>query len=271
MGLNLRFDRRQHSAARRQDQDCCLPRRSGPRESGLNRHRLLPRNRRIVRRWRQHGCDLGNLEAGDQIRVQGRIENALPLFQRRSPSPQKRQSIWVTKELGAGTSGASGQESEAAANNGNSFIRLYRKVEADGGIPADPGPAYTGGEYVALTAFGLWKVDPPTLSGTQVLWVANGGTVLDSGGNVQNRALADIRFTRSSSTRSIDSGQRYLQPRRWTADSRFVRSFTTNGAWGAWKRIEDGTERMGGPGDERARRITQSIRQRLCITHGIDW
>ena len=42
--------------------------------------------------------------------------------------------------------------------------RLYRKVEADGGIPADPGPAYTGGEYVALTAFGLWKADPPTLS-----------------------------------------------------------------------------------------------------------
>ena len=63
------------------------------------------------------------------------------------------------------------------------------KHEADGATPAEPGPAYTGGEYVALTAFGLWKVDPPALSGTQVLWVANGGTVARLWRySVQNRA-----------------------------------------------------------------------------------
>ena len=124
----------------------------------------------------------GNLEAGDQIRVQGRIESTAAVSEAFTIAPEA-SSIWVTKELGAG---ATGQSSEADTNNGNTFIRLYRKAQADA-QPAEPGPAYTGGEYVALTAFGLWKVDPPTLSGTQVLWVANGGTVLDSGGNVQNR------------------------------------------------------------------------------------
>ena len=147
-------------------------------------------------------------------------------------------SIWVTKELGTGTSGASGQESEANANNGNTFVRLYRKVEADGGIPADPGPAYTGGEYVALTAFGLWEVDPPTLTGSQVLWVANGGTVLDTGGNVQNRAWQKYVSLIEQYAELIQDSDTYSL----TAydDSRFVRSFTSGG-WGAWKRIADGT------------------------------
>ena len=180
----------------------------------------------------------GNLEAGDQIRVQGRIESTAAVSEAFTIAPEA-SSIWVTKELGAGTSGASGQESEANANNGNTFVRLYRKVQADGGVPADPGPAYTGGEYVALGAFGLWKADPPTLSGTQVLWVANGGTTLDTGGNVQNRAWQKyITLTEQYAEHFQDSDTYSLT---LTADSRFVRSFTTNGP-GAWKRIAGGTD-----------------------------
>ena len=176
----------------------------------------------------------GNLEAGDQIRVQGRIESTAAVSEAFTIAPEA-SSIWVTKELGTGTSA---QSSEAAANNGNSFIRLYRKAQADA-QPAEPGPAYTGGEYVALTAFGLWKVDPPTLSGTQVLWVANGGTVLDSGGNVQNRDWQIyVSLVEQYAEHFQDSDTYSLT---LTEDSRFVRSFTTNGP-GAWKRIEDGTD-----------------------------
>ena len=120
------------------------------------------------------------------------------------------------------------------------FVRLYRKVQADGGTPAEPGPAYTGGEYVALTAFGLWKVRP-----TDAQWYS--GVV---GGERRHRArlwrqrpkprMAEIRFTESSSTRSIF---RTATPTALTLteDSRFVRSFTTGGP-GAWKRIVDGTD-----------------------------
>ena len=60
----------------------------------------------------------GNLEAGDQIRVQGRIESTAAVSEAFTIAPEA-SSIWVTKELGTGTSG---QSSEAAANNGNSFI-----------------------------------------------------------------------------------------------------------------------------------------------------
>ena len=178
----------------------------------------------------------GNLEAGDQIRIQGRIEFATEVSEAYNIAPEA-SDIWVTKELGAAAAGASGQESEANANNGNTFVRLYRKAQADA-QPAEPGPAYTGGEYVALTAFGLWKVDPPALSGTQVLWVANGGTVLDSGGNVQNRDWQIyVSLVEQYAEHFQDSDTYSLT---LTADSRFVRSFTTNGP-GAWKRIEDGT------------------------------
>ena len=193
----------------------------------------------------------GNLEAGDQIRVQGRIESTAAVSEAFTIAPEA-SSIWVTKELGAAATGASGQESEANANNGNTFVRLYRKVEADGGVPADPGPAYTGGEYVALTAFGLWKADPPTLSRLlRCLWVANGGTSLDSDGNVQNRAWQSLRRVDSSSTLSIiqDNDTYSLT---LTDDSRFVRSFTTGRAWGMeayrWRDRRMGGHCYGCPG-----------------------
>ena len=38
------------------------------------------------------------------------------------------------------------------------------------------------------TSFSPWTTDPPTLGSNEVLWVANGGTVLDSSNSVQNRA-----------------------------------------------------------------------------------
>ena len=181
---------------------------------------------------------LETLEAGDQIRVQGRIESTAAVSEAFTIAPEA-SSIWVTKELGAAATGASGQESEANANNGNTFVRLYRKVQADGGVPADPGPAYTGGEYVALTAFGLWKADPPTLSGTQVLWVSNGGTVLDSANNVQNRAWQKYPSLVEQYAELIQDSDTYSLTQY--DDSRYVRSFTTGG-WGAWKRIADGTD-----------------------------
>ena len=55
----------------------------------------------------------GNLEAGDQIRVQGRIESTAAVSEAFTIAPEA-SSIWVTKELGAAATGASGQASEAA-------------------------------------------------------------------------------------------------------------------------------------------------------------
>ena len=63
----------------------------------------------------------GNLEAGDQIRVQGRIESTAAVSEAFTIAPEA-SSIWVTKELGAAATGATGQESEANANNGN-YVR----------------------------------------------------------------------------------------------------------------------------------------------------
>ena len=175
----------------------------------------------------------GDLEGGDEIRVQARLDaGAVATFN----VSAEGSSIWVNKLLGTSESG---QESEADTNNGNTFIRLYRKVQADGGIPADPGPAYTGGEYVALTAFGLWKPDPPALSSTQVLWVANGGTSLDSDGNVQNRAWQVYVALVEQYAEIIQDNDTYSLT--LTDDSRFVRSFTTTGP-GAWSRIAGGTD-----------------------------
>ena len=54
----------------------------------------------------------GNLEAGDQIRVQGRIESTAAVSEAFTIAPEA-SSIWVTKELGAAATGASGQSSEA--------------------------------------------------------------------------------------------------------------------------------------------------------------
>ena len=82
----------------------------------------------------------GNLEAGDQIRVQGRIESTAAVSEAFTIAPEA-SSIWVTKELGAAATGATGQESEAAANNGNTSIRLYRAASS-GTTPADPPDPY---------------------------------------------------------------------------------------------------------------------------------
>ena len=69
--------------------------------------------------------------------------------------------------------------------------------------------------------------------------MANGGTVLDSGGNVQNRDWQIyVSLVEQYAEHFQDSDTYSLT---LTADSRFVRSFTTNGP-GAWKRIEDGTD-----------------------------
>ena len=80
--------------------------------------------------------------------------------------------------------------------------------------------------------------------------MANGGTVRSTlSGNVQNRALAKIRFTLTEQyAEHFQDSDTYSLT--LTEDSRFVRSFTTGGP-GAWKRIAGWDRRMGGPGDER--------------------
>ena len=65
----------------------------------------------------------GNLEAGDQIRVQGRIESTAAVSEAFTIAPEA-SSIWVTKELGAAASwreraGVGGSN----ANNGNTFVQ----------------------------------------------------------------------------------------------------------------------------------------------------
>ena len=71
-----------------------------------------------------------------------------------------------------------------------------------------------------------------------MLWVANGGTVLDTAGAVQNRAWQKYVSLIEQYAELIQDSDTYSL----TAydDSRFVRSFTSGG-WGAWKRIADGT------------------------------
>ena len=63
--------------------------------------------------------------------------------------------------------------------------------------------------------------------------------MLDSGGNVQNRAWQIYAALVEQYAEIIQDNDTYSLA--LTADSRFVRSFT-NGGWGAWKRIAGGTD-----------------------------
>ena len=69
----------------------------------------------------------GNLEAGDQIRVQGRIESTTAVSEAFTIAPEA-SSIWVTKELGAAATGASGQASEADSQQ-RQHVRAGSTVE----------------------------------------------------------------------------------------------------------------------------------------------
>ena len=71
-----------------------------------------------------------------------------------------------------------------------------------------------------------------------MLWVANGGTSIDSGGNVQNHAWQKYPSLIEQYAVLIQDSDTYSLA--LDDDSRFVRSFTTGG-WGAWKRLADGT------------------------------
>ena len=124
---------------------------------------------------------LGDLEGADEIRVQAQAVSGSPSFN----FSVETSGFWISKVQPPLIVAAEGQQSEGASNNGSTFVRVYRAQSAST-TPADPPDPYSGGEYEE--SFSPWTTDPPTLGSNEVLWVANGGTVLDSSNSVQNRA-----------------------------------------------------------------------------------
>ena len=146
-----------------------------------------------------------------------------------------------TAASGEGASpGGGGQASEggAAGGAGGALLRLYQ-AEAAGTTPGDPPDPWSSADGFE-TDFGDWTTDPPALGSDEVLWVANGGTLLDDNGDRQNRAWQVYITLAEQYSVSIQDLNSYTLDS--TADGiRFVRSILTTGP-GVWDRIEDGTD-----------------------------
>ena len=174
---------------------------------------------------------IGDFEAADEIRVQAQAASGSPSLD----FSDETSGIWVSKVQPPLTVTEAGQQSEGASNNGSTFVRVYR-AQSPSTTPADPPDAYSGGEYE--TSFSPWTTDPPTLGSNEVLWVANGGTVLDSSNAVQNRAWQTYpTLTEQYSRHPAENNTYTLDP---DEDGRpWVRSLLPTG-WGPWSRRDGG-------------------------------
>ena len=140
--------------------------------------------------------------------------------------------IYISNE-GAG----GGQQSPGAtsAGNGGSFVKKYQRV-ASGTTPSDPPDIYDSANDEYEEDFGDWEEEVPT--GTDILWVADGGTVIDDDDAVQNltwRVYPVITAQYAEVFQDIDTYSDAL-----VAASRYVRFLTATG-WTAWTPIADGT------------------------------
>ena len=147
-------------------------------------------------------------------------------------------SLTITATPLGGGAGGQAAPSENANNNGSTFLRLYQ-AEAAGVTPGDPVDPWSLADGF-VEDFGDWVEDPPVLASGEVLWVANGGTSLDSNGARQNRAWQVYATLTEQYAVTIQDTTTYTLDRN-TAGLRFVRSMLPAG-WGAWKRLEDGTD-----------------------------
>ena len=174
---------------------------------------------------------IGDFEAADEIRVQAQAASGSPSLD----FSDETSGIWVSKVQPPLIVVAEGQQSEGASNNGSTFVRVYRAQSAST-TPADPPDPYSGGEYEE--SFSPWTTDPPTLGSNEVLWVANGGTVLDSSNSVQNRAWQKYpTLTEQYSRHPAENNTYTLDPDE--AGRPWVRSLLPTG-WGPWSRRDGG-------------------------------
>ena len=172
-----------------------------------------------------------DLEGADEIRVQAQAVSGSPSFN----FSVETSGFWISKVQPPLIVAAEGQQSEGASNNGSTFVRVYRAQSAST-TPADPPDPYSGGEYVE--SFSPWTTDPPTLGSGEVLWVANGGTVLDSSNSVQNRAWQKYpTLTEQYSRHPAENNTYTLDPDE--AGRPWVRSLLPSG-WGPWSRRDGG-------------------------------
>ena len=144
--------------------------------------------------------------------------------------------IRIANVGGLGTAAIIGQASGTGSTSGNRNVRLYQ-YESAGTTPADPDDSYdtTSAEYT--TDFGDWEEDPDDLTGSGVLWVANGGTSLNANNVIVNRAWQLHVTIAEQYTPDFRDSSLYTDAAE--SDSQYVRSLLSNGSWGAWTSLAD--------------------------------
>ena len=133
---------------------------------------------------------------------------------------------------GGGAGGATGQASPGISTESGQFVKKYQRSST---TPADPADVYNEVDTDFETDFGDWESDVPT--GTDTLWVADGGWKYSDTGNVENvgwRVYASLTAQYAS---IVQDNSTYTDTSE--VDSRYVRFLTPDG-WSSWSPIEDG-------------------------------
>ena len=178
------------------------------------------------------------LEAGDQIRI-GIYEFAGTSSTYTTGGQQSKLSV---VRIGA-ISGAGQQSPQSQGSNApNGLVRerVYQAISSGAGLPLDPPDIWNTTTAEFEDDFSPWSRTQPTLTGTQILVVADGFSILDDQDVRQNGAWSKYfslteqycSIIQDNSTYTLDST---------VAGLRFVRSLLSTG-WGAWKPLEDAND-----------------------------
>ena len=152
------------------------------------------------------------LETGDQIRI-GIYEFVGTSSTYTTGGQQSKLSVVRIGAISGGDGQQSPQSQGSNAPNGLVRERVYQAVESNVGLPLDPPDIWNTTDAEFEDDFSPWSRTQPTLTGTQVLVVADGFSILDDQDVRQNGAWAKF-FSLTEQVLFDYSGQLNLHARQ---------------------------------------------------------